>query len=892
MKYKYKISVIIPVYNAEEYLKETIESILNQTMIFKDNIQMVLINDGSIDKSDKICNKYKNKYPENIVYINKKNEGVSVTRNLGMKYAEGKYINFLDSDDMWDKTAFENAYNMLEKNSDVDMVSCRVKFFDLKNGYHVLDYRFEEGTRIVDINEEEDCIQTFIGTVFFRAESIMKHRFDTNLKYAEDVKFVNDLLLLKSKYGLISNSIYYYRKRQDNSSATQQGASNAEYFAGLKASYLYIVNKSIEKFGKVKRYFQSLVMYELQWRIKKEISRSILSLEEENEYLDIFEKLLCYIDDDIILKQRTLKREYKIFLLQIKYKNKFKNLLSFKEEKVYISNTLMLDYDKINNFISMSKVESGHLIIDGRVFLLDKVDFYYTINNNEHIKIEPYGIKEIKLKNVFKNRYKITNSLYKLDIDLDDIKDIVFEVKIGNKYYEINSKYRNYSRINNYKVGYYYNEKYLITKKKRHLKIKYKPFKLRLICNELKFLAYLFFKKKKLKVVIQRMLYWITRPFIPKNIWIFSDREFMARDSGEALFRYAMKYEKENKGNYYFVIGKDYEDFKRMKQYGKVIRYHSMKYKLLFLNARYIISSHADAYVNNAFGKARKYYVDLYKLEYIYLTHGILLHDSSDWLNRLNTNIVLNVVTSPLEYESIIEGNYYFEPKQLMKTGLPRHDNLFKDEKEQNKILIMASWRSLLAGPIIKGTQRRLYNPGFINSEYCNFYNTLFEDERLQKTLKEYDYKIKFCVHPSFREQFRDFKGNDRVEISIDVDSQYETRTSKLLITDYSSAACDFAYLRKPVIYANFDYDHIYDIHYYNKGYFDYDINGFGPNCRTYVETIDEIINAIHHDCNIQEKYEKRCDEFFYYNDANNSRRVYDTIIKHDNERKQKSEQK
>ena len=103
-----------------------------------------------------------------------------------------------------------------------------------------------------------------------------------------------------------------------------------------------------------------------------------------------------------------------------------------------------------------------------------------------------------------------------------------------------------------------------------------------------------------------------------------------------------------------------------------------------------------------------------------------------------------------------------------------------------------------------------------------------------------------------------------------------------MIITDYSSAACDFAYLRKPVIYANFDLDHIYEIHYYNKGYFDYDINGYGPNCKTYEDTVNEIIKCINNDCKMEEKYIKRCDKFFYYKDGNNSKRVYEEICKLD----------
>ena len=101
-KKEYKISVIIPVYNVEKYLEETIESVVNQTIGF-DNIQMILVNDGSPDNSEEICLKYKEKYPDNVVYVKQENAGVSSARNNGLKHATGKYVNFFDSDDIWDR---------------------------------------------------------------------------------------------------------------------------------------------------------------------------------------------------------------------------------------------------------------------------------------------------------------------------------------------------------------------------------------------------------------------------------------------------------------------------------------------------------------------------------------------------------------------------------------------------------------------------------------------------------------------------------------------------------------------------------------------------------------------------------------------------------------------
>ena len=113
--YKYQFSIIIPVYNVEQYLAETLESVINQTIGFEDNIQIILVNDGSPDNSESICLQYRDKYPDNIVYVKKENGGVSSARNEGIPYAEGKYVNFLDSDDCWQKMRLKKCSNSLMK---------------------------------------------------------------------------------------------------------------------------------------------------------------------------------------------------------------------------------------------------------------------------------------------------------------------------------------------------------------------------------------------------------------------------------------------------------------------------------------------------------------------------------------------------------------------------------------------------------------------------------------------------------------------------------------------------------------------------------------------------------------------------------------------------------
>ena len=120
-------SVIMAIYNTGRFLDDSIGSLINQTIGFE-KIQLILINDGSSDNSQEICLKYKKKY-NNIIYLKIEHSRVSIARNFGLKYAIGKYINFLDADDKWDFNAFRNVLLFLEFFKDVDIVAGRIKFF-------------------------------------------------------------------------------------------------------------------------------------------------------------------------------------------------------------------------------------------------------------------------------------------------------------------------------------------------------------------------------------------------------------------------------------------------------------------------------------------------------------------------------------------------------------------------------------------------------------------------------------------------------------------------------------------------------------------------------------------------------------------------------------------
>ena len=310
-------SVIISIYNTEKYLEDSINSVLQQSIGFN-KIQIILIDDGSTDNSGKICQSYQNKYPDNIKYIRINHMGVSIARNTGLKYAKGEYINFLDSDDKWDKNAFKYVYILIKLYKNLDIISCRIKYFETSNGYHLLDYKFKN-SRIINLDKEYDCIQLHVSSSFVRYSSIKQTVFDKNLFYGEDAKFIANIIIKKRIFYVVRESIYYYRKRIDSSSAMQNSGENIKfYFDIIENLHISLINKSIELFNKILPFIQFYIAYEFLFRLESQAFK-FLNITKYKKYCLIIQNILKKIEDKYIFEQRLFSNQLKIFALSIKY---------------------------------------------------------------------------------------------------------------------------------------------------------------------------------------------------------------------------------------------------------------------------------------------------------------------------------------------------------------------------------------------------------------------------------------------------------------------------------------------------------------------------------------------------------------------------------------------
>ena len=207
-----KVSVIVPIYNVEGYIEKCLETLVNQTL---DDIEIILVNDGSKDNSALIAKKYLEKYPEKIVYLEKENGGLSDARNYGMPYAKGEYIAFLDSDDYVEKDMYEKMYEIAKKENS-DMVEC--DFY-----WEYPDKKKEDIGKIYSgKNEMLEKIRVVAWNKLIKREILEKTKiqFPKGYRY-EDVEFTYKLIPYLEKVSFLKKPCIHYMQRKGSISNTQ-----------------------------------------------------------------------------------------------------------------------------------------------------------------------------------------------------------------------------------------------------------------------------------------------------------------------------------------------------------------------------------------------------------------------------------------------------------------------------------------------------------------------------------------------------------------------------------------------------------------------------------------------------------------------------------------------
>ena len=358
-----------------------------------------------------------------------------------------------------------------------------------------------------------------------------------------------------------------------------------------------------------------------------------------------------------------------------------------------------------------------------------------------------------------------------------------------------------------------------------------------------------------------------------KDVWLICEEPKEARDNGYWFFRYMVENHSEQKCIY--AIDKKSVDYANVKNLGKVIQYGSIKHWIVYFSAKHTISSQKGGKPNAALCA----FIELnglYNSHMIFLQHGITINNVR-WLYADRSKIELFITAAKPEYKYILD-NFGYTPDTICLTGFPRFDGLHDYTIKENRILIMPTWRSWFTE---KSSMQGELNDNFMNSSYLLGWKKLLEHPILNSLIEKYKLEIIFYPHRNMQFLIEDFKRNIKTKAIIASWEKYDIqelmKSSEMMITDYSSVFFDMVYMKKPVVFYQFDVEDFRKAHY-SEGYFNYFDNPFGKSYVTPKEVLQRIEYYVNRGFKIDESAENAHKAFFKYCDSKNSERIYNLI--------------
>ena len=323
------ISVIVPVYNVEKYIRRCIDSILHQTYR---NLEIILINDGSTDSSGEICDEY-TVIDSRVKVIHQKNSGVSQARNIGLDNCTGEFVSFIDSDDYIDINLFTECYKKIKINNP-DLIDWGILFFNLKgqvqrNVIHELPKNILiDRQRIVSeiipqlvhtMPMDNLYLGSWITNKLFRKDIIVnnKIRFNPDIKLWEDGIFTIEYLKYCNNLICLDNSYYYYRDTP-NSLSTKNDSNLYNYVINIYEKYRSMYSDIYD--------FNNRCACEYRFQLAHGIISRLLNcaLKEKISYGEVKKQIIHMFENSKFCDYYTSTFHYKsfVFFIQIAVKVK------------------------------------------------------------------------------------------------------------------------------------------------------------------------------------------------------------------------------------------------------------------------------------------------------------------------------------------------------------------------------------------------------------------------------------------------------------------------------------------------------------------------------------------------------------------------------------------
>ena len=359
-----------------------------------------------------------------------------------------------------------------------------------------------------------------------------------------------------------------------------------------------------------------------------------------------------------------------------------------------------------------------------------------------------------------------------------------------------------------------------------------------------------------------------------KDLWIVCEDRNEARDNGYWFFKYVREHHPKQLCVY--AISHSSPDYAKVAQLGETVEFGSFRHWMLYLASNKKISSQKAGNPNAAIFHVLEV-GGLLKDKRVFLQHGVTMNDLT-WLYYKRTKMSRFTCGAYPEYEYVTE-HYGYPEGAVCSTGLCRFDGLHDFNSKSPQILIMPTWRQWIAHPDsrlkdFEGTT------DFTGMQYFKAWQSFISDERISQLSQKYGVRFVFYPHRDMQKYLKSFRNISKDLTIADVghyDVQKLLKESAMLVTDYSSVFFDMIYMKKPVVFYQFDYQEFRE-RQYAEGYFHYDDNPFGRSFAGKDGVFDEIERIVKGSFAVSDTYLKAHHDYFPSYDTENCRRVYNVV--------------
>uniref|UniRef100_A0AAU2JZ09 Bifunctional glycosyltransferase family 2 protein/CDP-glycerol:glycerophosphate glycerophosphotransferase n=1 Tax=Streptomyces sp. NBC_00049 TaxID=2903617 RepID=A0AAU2JZ09_9ACTN len=902
----YDVTLVVPVYNVEQYLQECLDSIEAQTVF--ERCEVLLVDNGSTDDSYRLCAEFARRHANVTVFV-RPGGGAGAARNLGMDWATGARITFCDSDDVLPPTALER---MLEASvaTGAQVVIGAMETFPKKTNWAWKDH-FGNGDRTFgSIAEMPELVHSASAcNKLFDLDYLRSH----DIRFAEGVHFEDayvgvSALVLATRLALVDACVYKYRKRAaGNSTMDAIWTRRQNYWDHLYlVEYLHHLGATLPDSSRavldlflVRSYqgfalrapdlFQGAELQELYarcrtiyWNVSPDVVvRATADGRHRVAYFAFMTGDFGLFADRAAALRKISARDGRPY-----FADGIPDQLSPVVEATPF--TAHLEHVRQVPGTGMLRI-SGRFEVCGMPLVRPLPGGLGLRVRGSRLSVPATQVRRRDMKNI---RPDTEWGGFTADLPLDALRhgmhDLDFVIDTGDGQVvtpcSVAAGFLRGARVVEHRA----------VRVVPHWKGKNRAVLMvsgtsrgsgkRSVRHGL--------LVKDAKHVLRRRPFWkqrlarlLTKPlFFGKDIWLFGERGDTAQDNGWHLFRHARSDEK-RRGAYY-VIRADSPDRAHLAGLGHVVAHSSWKHKLLMLHASVLINAYdVDTYMLPDGWDRTRYLKHLnwrVGARRVFLQHGVTDKDVSKGLHRNRTGVDLILAVSRHEGRFLSEELGY--EGQVAVSGFPRFDALVPD-RGGRRILFMPTWRAYLTVPSYSRgggrEEKQAMRERFLSSSYRDFMVRFLNDPGLLAALEQFDYTLDFLPHYEMRGMVGEMAPPEQHRVKIvdqnEVRVQDAMRRCDLFITDWSSTAFDVAYLGTPLVYAQFDAEEYWGGHY-QKGYFDARRDGFGPVGESVEEVVREVIRYMQAGCAREPQYLRRVEEFFEHQDRRNNARASEAI--------------